>query len=255
MPAPDPVTVAATLNAAFPWAREVTEQYAQDLVGAPFAMLRPRTLVGGMGGAKTTYARALLRAVGLPEVLYGAAGVMDGGTWSGTSRQWGSWRLSVPAQGILRHRLASLGVVIDEIDKGGPSRRWGRLDETLLPYLERGTTAKAIMDPALEVPLDLSGVFYILTANSLTGVSGPLLDRAPPVQWPMPRREDMPVAAAAILDELRRERGLDEAWCPALDGDELDALTAWRGGSLRPLRRMVETVVASREAFARRMPN
>ncbi len=71
----------------------------------------------------------------------------------------------------------------------------------------------------------------------------------------MPRREDMPVAAAAILDELRRERGLDEAWCPALDGDELDALTAWRGGSLRPLRRMVETVVASREAFARRMPN
>lgn len=253
--APDPATVAATLNATFPWAREVTEQYAGDLVGAPYAMLRPRILVGGMGGGKTSYARALLRAVGLPEVLYGAAGVMDGGTWSGTSRQWGSWRLSVPAQGILRHRLASLGVVVDEIDKGGPSRRWGRLDETLLPYLERASTARAILDPALEVPLDLSGISYVLTANRLDGLSGPLLDRAPPVAWPMPRREDLPVAAAAILDEIRRERGLDETWCPALDGNELDALTAWRGGSLRPLRRMVETVVASREHLARLMPN
>lgn len=253
--APDPATVVATMDAAFPWAAEVTEQYASDLVGAPYAMLRPRTLVGGMGGGKTSYARALLRAVGLPEVLYGAAGVMDGGTWAGTNRQWGSWRLSVPAQGILRHRLASLGVVVDEIDKGGPSRRWGRLNETLLPYLERASTARAILDPALEVAVDLSGVSYVLTANSRDGVSGPLLDRAPPVQWPMPRREDLPVAAAGILDEIRRERGLDEAWCPALDGNELDALTAWRGGSLRPLRRMVETVVASREHFARLMPN
>ncbi len=139
------------------------------------------------------------------------------------------------------------------MEKAGPSRRWGRLDETLLPFLERGSTAKAIFDPALEVPLDLSGISYILTANTRDGVSGPLLDRAPPVQWPMPRREDLPVVAAAILDELRRERALDDAWCPPLDGDELDALSAWRGGSLRPLRRMVEAVMASREAFARRL--
>ena len=111
------------------------------------------------------------------------------------------------------------------------------------------------MDPALEVPIDLSGISYILTANERHGMSGPLLDRAPPVQWPMPRREDLPVAAAAILDDIRRERGLSETWCPALDGNELDALTAWRGGSLRPLRRMVEAVVASRDHFARAMPN
>ncbi|SFU34757.1 hypothetical protein SAMN02799631_00274 [Methylobacterium sp. 174MFSha1.1] len=254
-PAPEPAAVAATLNAAFPWAREVTEHYASDLVGAPFAMLRPRTLVGGAGGGKTAYSRALLKACGLPEVLYSAAGVMDGGNFAGASRTWTTWRLSVPAQGVLRFRLASLGCIIDEAEKAGPSRRWGRLDETLLPFLERGSTAKAIFDPALEVPLDLSGISYILTANTRDGVSGPLLDRAPPVEWPMPRREHMPVAAAAILDELRRERGLDEAWCPPLDGDELDALSAWRGGSLRPLRRMVEGVLAARDVFARAMPN
>lgn len=254
-PAPDPAAFAATLMADYPWAGEVIQAYAQDLVGAPYARFRPRTLVGGAGGGKTSFARAVLKAAGLPEVLYSAAGVMDGGNFAGASRTWSTWRLSVPAQGVMRFAQASLGVVVDEAEKAGPSRRWGRLDETLLPFLERGTTAKAIFDPALEVPLDLSGISYILTANTLTGVSGPLLDRAPPVQWPMPRRQDMPVVAAAILDELRRERGLDEVWCPPLDGDELDALTAWRGGSLRPLRRMVEAVVSARETFARRQPN
>lgn len=254
-PAPDPAAFAATLNAAFPWAEEVTSAYAQDLIGAPFAAFRPRTLVGGMGGGKTSYARALLRAAGLPEVLYSAAGVMDGGNFAGASRTWSTWRLSVPAQGVLRFRQASLGVIVDECEKAGSSRRWGRLDETLLQFLERGTTAKAVFDPALEVPLDLSGVSYILTANELHGMRGPLLDRAPPVQWPMPRAQDLPIVAAAILDELRRERGLDATWCPPLDGDELDALTAWRGGSLRPLRRMVEAVLASREVFARRLAN
>lgn len=254
-PAPDPAVFAATLLADYPWADEVVDMYAQDLVGAPFARFRPRTLVSGAGGGKTSFARALLRAAGLPEVLYSAAGVMDGGNFAGASRTWSTWRLSVPGQGVLRFGQASLGVIIDEAEKAGPSRRWGRLDETLLPFLERGTTARVIFDPALEVPLDLSGISYILTANDRHGMSGPLLDRAPAVEWPMPRRQDMPIVAAAILNELRRERSLDEVWCPPLDGDELDALTAWRGGSMRPLRRMVEAVVSSRETFARRQPN
>lgn len=252
-PAPDPATFAAELNAAYPWARDVTEQYAMDLVGASFASIRPRTLVGGAGGGKTSYARAVFRALGLQDIVHSAGGQMDGGGFSGTSRTWSTWRLSVPAQGCLRFRSASLGIVIDEIEKASPDRRYGRLDETLLPYLER--TAGAIQDPALECPLDLSGVSYILTANSVEGVARPLLDRAPSVQWPMPRREDMPIVAAAILAEIREEQGLDPAWCPDLDGDELDALSAWKGGSLRPLRRMVRTVVASRDVFARRLPN
>ena len=251
--APDPAAFAAELNAAFPWARDVTEQYAMDLVGASSASIRPRTLVGGAGGGKTSYARAIFRGLGLPDIVHSAGGQMDGGGFSGTSRTWSTWRLSVPAQGCLRFRSASLGIVIDEIEKASPDRRYGRLDETLLPFLER--TASAIQDPALECPLDLSGVSYVLTANTVDGVARPLLDRAPPVQWPMPRREDMPIVAAAILAEIREEQGFDPAWCPDLDGDELDALSAWKGGSLRPLRRMVRTVVASRDVFARRLPN
>ncbi|MEZ0249329.1 MAG: AAA family ATPase, partial [Methylobacteriaceae bacterium] len=251
-PAPDPRVFVERLRARFPWAAEAIEAYAADLVGAPYARFSPRILVGPAGCGKTAFARAVLEAAGLDVTIYSAAGQMDGGSFAGTSRQWGSWRPSVPAQACLRLGKASHGLVVDEVEKAGDSRRWGRLDETLLPFLERGSTARAIHDPAFECALDLSPVSYVLTANALDGLAGPLRDRCQVLEWKAPRAEDLPVVAAAILDELRRERGLDDVWCPALSGDELDALTAWRGGSLRPLRRMVEAVLASRETFAPR---
>ncbi|WP_158168890.1 AAA family ATPase [Methylobacterium mesophilicum] len=249
---PDPAAFAAALRARFPWAGEAIDAYAMDLVGAPFARFRPRILVGGPGLGKTAFARAVLEEAGLGVTVYSAAGQMDGGSYAGTSRQWGSWRLSVPAQGCIRFGTASHGVVVDEVEKAGNSRRWGRLDETILPYLE--TTSRAIHDPALECALDLSAVTHILTANSLSGIVQPLLDRAPPIYWLAPRAEDLPIVAAALLADLRRDRGLDEVWCPDLDPEELDAIP-WSGGSLRPLRRMVETIVASRDVLARRMPH
>ncbi len=86
-PPPDPAAFAAAMNKAFPWAREVNEIYANALVGAPFAALPPRILVGGAGGGKTSWARAAFEAAGLTSTLYSAAGVADGGTFSGTSRQ------------------------------------------------------------------------------------------------------------------------------------------------------------------------
>jgi len=248
---PDPAVFAAILRARFPWASEAVEAFAADLVGAPHAAFRPRLLVGPPGCGKTAFASALLEAAGLPVTVYSAAGQMDGGSFAGTSRQWGTWRVSVPLQAILRAGTPTVGIVVDEVEKAGVSRRWGRLDETLLPFLERHTAAR-IHDPAIETSVDLSGVTFILTANDLAGVSGPLRDRCQVVAWPAPRAEDLPVVAAAILAEIRVARGLDEAWCPNLDGDELDALTAWKGGSLRPLRRMVEAALAARDRFTPR---
>ncbi|KQO66530.1 AAA family ATPase [Methylobacterium sp. Leaf89] len=253
-PAPDPAAFAARLRGLFPWADEVVDVFASDFVGSPYAALRPRILVSPPGCGKTAFARAVIETAGLDVTVFGAAGTMDGGAWAGTSRQWGSWRPSTPAQGCLRHGKASHGIVIDEVEKAGNDRRWGRLDETILPFLERGSTARAIHDPAFETALDLSAVSYVLTANSLRGVSTALLDRCQVLTWPAPRAEDLPVVAAGILAEIRRDRGLDTAWCPDLDGEEM-GMIPWVGGSMRPLRRMVEAVVASRELEARRRPN
>ncbi|MCJ2074473.1 AAA family ATPase [Methylobacterium sp. E-016] len=250
-PTPDPAKFAAILRARFPWAGEAIDAFAMDLVGAPHAAFRPRLLVGLPGCGKTAFAKALIEASGLPVTVYAVAGMMDGGAFAGTSRQWGTWRPSVPLQLILQASTATVGIVVDEVEKAGNSRRWGRLDETILPYLERHTAAR-IHDPAIETAVDLSGVSYVLTANEIDGVGSPLRDRCQVVRWPAPRAEDLPVVAAAILAEVRAARGLDETWCPDLDGSELDALSAWRGGSLRPLRRMIEVALAARDRFTPR---
>lgn len=249
--APDPAAFLRQFLDVCPWAEEAAEAFAMDLVGAPFAWFRPRILVGPPGEGKTAAARKLLKLAGLDCTVYSAAGQMDGGSFAGTSRQWSTWRLSVPAQAILRARQANVGIVVDEIEKAGTSRRWGRLDETLLPYLERHT-ARAVYDPAVEASLDVSAVSLILTANSLDGLCGPTRDRCQVLRWQGPRRQHLPFVAQAFVREVRAERNLAASWIPDLDGEELDALDWWKGGSLRPLRRAVETILAARDVYTAR---
>ncbi|WP_411901499.1 P-loop NTPase family protein [Methylorubrum thiocyanatum] len=249
VPAPDPAAFLARLNAKYPWAADVNELYANDVVGAPYARIPPRILVAGVGLGKSAYARDLLEFLGLPVTVYQAAAQIDGAGWSGTGRMWGTWRPSVVAQAALRAMLASVGIAVDEIDKAGTSRRWGRLDEAILPFLDGN--ARKVFDPAFEIELDLSAVSYVLTANQASAIGGPLRDRCQLVEFPSPREQDLPVIAATILEEIRRERGTDATWLPDLTPDELD-LIPWRGGSMRPLKRMVATVLQSRDRFTPR---
>ncbi len=100
IPAPDPRAFAEALQARFPWAAEAIQAYAQDLVGAPFARFTPRLLVGPAGLGKTAFARAAVEEAGLEVTVYAAAGQMDGGSFAGTSRQWSTWRPSVPARRV-----------------------------------------------------------------------------------------------------------------------------------------------------------
>jgi hypothetical protein len=55
------------------------------------------------------------------------------------------------------------------------------------------------------------------------------------------------------MSEIRRERGEDKTWLPDLNPDELKIIgRQWQGGSLRPLKRMVETVLSGRLTFSPR---
>ncbi|MCJ2074439.1 AAA family ATPase [Methylobacterium sp. E-016] len=249
--APDPHQFVEEASARAPWLRPVFETIAQDLVGAPYAWIRPTLFVGGAGAGKTAAAVAVARGLGLPFRVYGVTSTADG-TFAGTNRQWSSGRPSIPAQTVRQEEIANPAIIVDELEKGTPDRRNGRLDEALLPFLER-ETARRIFDPYLECALDLSAVPYLATANDLQGVPGPLRDRFRIVRIPMPRREDLPVVAANLIADLRAERGTDAAWLPDLDGDELALLRRhWKGGSLRPLRRLVETLLAGRDRLAPR---
>lgn len=250
-PAPDPHVFVEEASARSPWLRPVFETLAQDLVGGTHAWIRPTLFLAGAGAGKTAAAAAVARGLGLPYRLYSVNGTMDG-SFSGTSRQWHSGRASVPAQTLRQEEVANAVITLDEIEKGTNDRRNGRFDETILPFLERESAAR-IFDPFLECPLDLSAVTYLATANDLQGVASPLRDRFRIIRVPLPRAQDLPIVAANVVAALRIERGTDARWLPDLDPEELAILARhWKGGSLRPIRRLVETLLAGRDRLAPR---
>lgn len=243
-----------TMLSEFPYAEEAVDAMAQDLVVAQqlgYAWLRNTLLVGHPGLGKTRFARRAAEAAGLRHMLHSMAGHADGAL-AGTSAQWASARLSAPAQAVLQFECANPCLVLDEADKAGTSTHNGNAQDAAIPFMER-ETSRRIVDPMLELPLDLSCLTYLLTANDLSKVSGPLRDRLRVLHIPKPRPEHLPAIARTMVADLREENGVTDAWMPDLDGDELGLLASqWKGGSMRRLRRLVEVLVLGREALAPR---
>jgi len=235
----------------FPHAGSVISTILGDLASREAVRFRPTILVGPPGYAKTSLARAICSQLGVPAVVYTAGGVADS-TLSGTSAQWSTAGASVPLQLVLQHRVANPAVIIDEIDKASHDRRNGSVFDGLLAFLERSTSA-AIRDPALEEVVDLSWVSWLLTANEVADVPAPLRDRCRVVEMPRPEWRHVGDLVRGILDDIASERDLDRRWIDELAGDELELVRkTWSSGSIRKLRRIVETIVDGRENFVGR---
>jgi hypothetical protein len=203
-------------------------------------------LVGSPGCGKTSLARDLADALDLPSVVYPGGGAADS-SFSGTSAQWTTSRPSIPLQTVLRSRTANPVVIIDEIDKADPGRNNGSFADALLTFLEPGS-ARRVLDPTLEVEVDLSAVSYIATANKIEDVPGPLRDRLRVIRMPDPSPAHATALIATMLDDLAVERGIDHRWLQPLAADELELVNkAWPGGSLRRLRRVVELLIDGRD--------
>jgi ATP-dependent Lon protease len=154
---------------------------------------------------------------------------------------------SLPVALITRYRIAGPGAVLDEIEKVGTSRTNGQAHDALLAFLEHETACR-FHDPYVQAPCDLSHITWVMTANSIDGLSAPLRDRCRIIKFPEPDQEHLPALARLIMIDLLAEQGLDHRWAAPLDPREIEAIAqVWSGGSLRKLRSLVEAVLTSQD--------
>ncbi|QZN99651.1 AAA family ATPase [Chenggangzhangella methanolivorans] len=203
--------------------------------------------MGDPGGGKSRLARRVAERLHLPVATLDA-GTCNDQAVTGSPRRWYSAYPSLPLATIAAHRVPNPALVVDEIEKAGRSSA-GSLHDSLLSLLEP-LTARAWRDQYLDAEVDLSGVSWICTANTLDGIPAPLRNRLRILRLPRPAAEHLPVLTASVLRDIAHERGEDERFLPPLDGEELSALAAAWGdsGSVRTLRRFVEALLAARRA-------
>jgi hypothetical protein len=242
---PQADAVIRAMDLVSPHAALLTRRLVGTLAGRSHAWVRPHLLVGPPGCGKSIFATAFMDAMGLHSEMFACGGVSDS-SFAGCSRRWSTGGPSLPLSLVIRHRTASPGIVMDELDKVGTSRHNGSLADALCAMTD-ARTSRRWTDPYVQSEINISGVVWMATANTLADIPSVLRDRFVVVQFPKPGPEHLSVLMQGMLEEECRQRGLDAAWGYTPDGAELDALhQVWKGGSLRGLSRMAVAVLDAR---------
>eukprot|EP00178_Gracilaria_changii_P010131 TRINITY_DN2951_c0_g1_i1.p1 TRINITY_DN2951_c0_g1~~TRINITY_DN2951_c0_g1_i1.p1 ORF type:complete len:938 (+),score=167.39 TRINITY_DN2951_c0_g1_i1:279-3092(+) len=199
-------------------------------------------LSGPPGVGKTSIGRSIAKALNREFYRFSVGGMGDVAEIKGHRRTYVGAMPGKFVQALKNAKAANPVIMIDEIDKMG--RGWtGDPSSALLEALDPEQNS-SFLDHYMDVPIDLSKVLFLCTANVLDTIPGPLLDRMQSI--PLSGyilEEKVAIADKYLVPTARTEAGLTEEQVKITeDGLVSLARDYCREAGVRSLKQQIEKI-------------
>lgn len=201
---------------------------------------------GPPGVGKTSIARSIADALNREYYRFSVGGMTNVAEIKGHRRTYVGAMPGKIIQCLRKTKTENPLVLIDEVDKIGKSIEHGSGDpsSSLLEVLDPEQNAN-FLDYYLDVPVDLSNVLFICTANVIDTIPGPLLDRMELIEMSgYVEREKYEIAKKYLIPRAMSESGVTDQHIK-FDESALETLTKsyCRESGVRDLQKLIEKII------------